>query len=108
MPGRGNLHGLKQRLMNECNHSTRFSHSDLSGPMRFDSFDVADIAECKAVAVSLREYLVRRPLAEVDVERIRSMERDGTCLCVREVARVVRERQGLFGGTDRPGRTQVT
>jgi len=91
--------------MNECYDSIRFSLSDLGGRMRFESFDVADMPECKGAAASLREYLVRRLLAEVDVERIRSMEYDGRCTCVEEVARVVREQQRLFGHTDSPRRT---
>jgi len=91
--------------MNECYDSIRFSLSDLSGRMRFESFDVADLPECKDVAASLREYLVGRPLAEVNLERIRSMECAGRCTCVGEVARVVREQQHLFGHTDSPRRT---
>ena len=91
--------------MNECYGSIRFSLSDLSRRMRFESFDVADMPECKGAAASLREYLVHRPLVEVDVERIRSMECDGRCTCVGEVARGVREQQRLFGHTDSPRRT---
>ena len=91
--------------MKECYDSIRFSLSDLSGQMRFESFDVVDTPDCEDVAASLREYLVRRPLAEVNVERIRSMECDGRCTCLGEVARVVREQQRLFGHRDRPRRT---
>ena len=86
--------------MKECYDSIRFSLSDLSGQMRFESFDLVDMPDCEDVAASLREYLVRCPLAEVDVERIRSMECDGRCTCLGEVARVVREQQHLFGHTD--------
>ena len=91
--------------MKECYDSIRFSLSDLSGQMRFESFDVVDMPDCENVAASLREYLVRRPLAEVDVERIRSMECDDRCTCLGEAARVVREQQRLFGRTDPPRRT---
>ena len=88
--------------MNECYDSIRFSLSDLSGRMRFESFDVVDMPEYKGAAASLTEYLLRRPLAEVDVERIRSMECDGRCTCLGEVAPVVGEQQRLFGHTDSP------
>ncbi|KPK50876.1 MAG: hypothetical protein AMK72_01105 [Planctomycetes bacterium SM23_25] len=91
--------------MKECYDSIRFSLSDLSGQMRFQSFDLVDMPDCEDVAASLREYLVRCPLAEVDVERIRSMECDDRCTCLGEVARVVREQQRLFGRTDPPRRT---
>jgi hypothetical protein len=93
--------------MNECYDSIRFSLSDLSGRMQFESFDIAHTPECRRAAASIRNYLLHRPLAEVDVGRIRSMERDGTCPCVAQAARLVREQQRLFGRTDRPGRTQV-
>jgi len=89
----------------DCYDRIRFSLSDLSGRMRFESFDVVDMPECEDVATSLREYMVRRPLAGVDIERIRSMDCDGRCTCVGEVARVVREQQRLFIHTDPPRRT---
>ncbi len=91
--------------MNECYDSIRFSLSDLSGRMRFESFDIVEMPECQDVAARLRDYLVRRPLRQVDGQRIRSMECPGDCTCVREVARGVREQQRLFGHTDSPRRT---
>jgi len=93
--------------MNECYDSVRFSLSDLSGRMQFESFNITDMPECRRTASNIRNYLLHRPLGEVDVGRIRSMERDGRCPCVAQVIWVVREQQRLFGRTDRPGRMQV-
>ena len=93
--------------MNECYDSIRFSLSDLSGRMQFESFDITDMPKCRRAAASIRNYLLHGPLGEVDVGRIRSMERDGRCPCIAQVVRVVREQQSLFGGTEGPGRTQV-
>lgn len=82
--------------MEQCYDSIRFSLSDLSGRMRFESFDIVDVPECRDVAARLREYLVGRPLAQVDVQRIRSTECADDCTCLPEVARVVREQQRIF------------
>jgi len=87
--------------MKECYNSIRFSLSDQSGRMRFESFDITDIPECGRAAAGIRNYLLHRPLQEVDVVRIRSMESDGRCRCVEQVVQAVREQQRLFGGTDR-------
>jgi hypothetical protein len=88
--------------MQQCYDSIRFSLSDLSGQMRFETFDIVDVPECEDLAARLRKYLVRRPLAQVDVRRIRSMRCADKCTCLPEVARVVREQQRTFG--PRPGR----
>lgn len=85
----------------QCYDSIRFSLSDLSGQMRFEMFDIVDVPECQDVAARLRKYLVRRPLAQVDVQRIRSIECDDNCTCLAEVARVVRQQQRLFGAAPR-------
>jgi len=95
------------RPMKECYDSIRFSLSDLSGRMQFESFDITDMPDCRRAAASIRDYLLHRSLGEVDIERIRSMEGDGGCPCVAQIVRVVREQQRLFGRTDRPGRTRV-
>jgi len=86
--------------MNECYDSIRFSLSDMSGRMQFESFDITDMPECRRAATGIRDYLLHRPLQEVDVGRLRSMERDGRCPCVAQVVGVVREQQRLFSHTD--------
>ncbi len=88
--------------MKQCYDSIRFSLSDLSGQMRFESLDIADVPECQDAAARLSEYLVGRPLAQVDVQRIQSMECADDCTCLPEVARVVREQQRNFGPRPRP------
>ena len=91
--------------MNGCYDSIRFSLSDLSGQMRFESFDIVEMPECQDVAARLRDYLVRRPLRQVDGQRIRSMECPGDCTCVAEVVRVVQEQQRLFAAVVPPRST---
>ena len=89
--------------MNECYDLIRFTLSDLSGHMQFESFDIADMPECRRVAARIQDYLLHCPLAEVDLGRIQSMAGDGGCPCVTQAVRIVREQQRLFCTTAGPG-----
>lgn len=82
--------------MTECYNNVRFSLSDSSGHLRFESFDIVDMPQCGDLAAALKKHLVGRTLAQVDVERIRAMKCPGEPTCVAEVARIVEEQQRLF------------
>ena len=95
---------MRMCAVKQCYDSIRFSLSDLRGQMRFETFDIVDMPECQDVAAELRKYLVGRPLAQVDVQRIRLMECADKYGCVADVVRVVREQQRLFGAPAPPKR----
>ena len=81
---------------NECRNKVRCALSDATGQLRFESFDIVDAPECADTAQKIAQYLVGRPLAEVDPGRIRDIGRDGNPLCGRVVARLVEESQRTF------------
>ena len=81
--------------MSECYNNLRFSLSDDSGELQFENFDIAD-PQCRQFADRLREYLVSRPLKELDPERIRFMQCPGAGECAATVAAVVEDYQRLF------------
>ena len=70
--------------------------SDKTGVLRFESFDIVDAPECAETAEKIRQYLVGRALADVDVSLIRETGRDRHLLCARVVAQMVGESQGIF------------
>jgi len=91
--------------MKNCYDNIRFVLSDRGGRMCFESFDIINMPECRNTAARLREYLVHRPLGQVDVRRIQSMQRADTPTCIPDVARAVDELKRLFGAPAEPNRT---
>jgi len=91
--------------MKNCYDNIRFVLSDRGGRMCFESFDIIDMPECQNTSARLREYLVHRPLAQVDVRRIQSMQRADTPTCIPDVARAVDELKRLFGAPAASDRT---
>ena len=91
--------------MIDCYGNIRFALSDRGGRMCFESFDIIDVPECQNVAARLRDYLVHRPLAQVDVRQIRSMRHAATAMCIPDVARAVDELKRLFGAPAASNRT---
>jgi len=91
--------------MKDCYGNIRFVLSDRSGQMCFESFDIADTPECRDVIARLSEYLVHRPLGQVDVRRIQSMRRAATDTCIPDVVRTVGELKRLFCAPAAPNRT---
>ena len=93
--------------MNDCYDNIRFVLSDRGGRICFESFDIIDMPECHDVAARLREYLVHRPLAQVDVERIQAMQRTAIATCIPDVVRAVNELKRLFSTSAALKRTTV-
>jgi len=82
---------------NECRNKVRCALSDRTGQLGFENFDIVNAPECTDTASRIRQYLVGRPLADVDPGRIREIGRDGNPLCARVVAHLVEQSQWTFG-----------
>ena len=80
----------------ECRNKIRCAMSDKTGVLRFESFDIVDAPDCAETGDRIRQYLVGRALAEVDVGRIREIGGHGHPLCARVVAQLVTESQETF------------
>ncbi len=88
----------------ECRDRIRFTLSNETGVQRFKAFELVDDPECGEMGKFLREYLVGRPLAEVDLDYLRSLKcpymRSLECQesggCVLAIIDVIREYQDLF------------
>lgn len=90
----------------ECRDRIRFTLSNETGIQRFKDFKLVEAPECGAMGKLLQEYLVGRPLAEVDLAYLRSLKcpymRSLECQenggCVLAIIDVIREFQDLFVG----------
>jgi len=85
----------------ECRDRVRCALSDRTGALSFENFDIVDAPDCSETAYNIREYLLGRPLAEVDVDSIREMGDLGNPLCARVVAGLVADCQRLFAQAER-------
>lgn len=82
----------------ECNDKIRFSLSDESGALRFDSFAITDAPRCRDMERKLQSHLVGRPLSEVDIGYLRNLTCDGDGSCMKAVIQVIKKHQELFLG----------
>ncbi|GEM_PF-3443962 len=90
----------------ECANRVRFVLSDERGALAFREFRITrGLPDCKRLEDRLRDYLVGRPLAQVDPAYVRSLTCKGTGECSRVVARTIEEHQDLFAGG--PSREQA-
>ena len=80
----------------ECRNKIRYSLSDASGVLRFTAFNIVDAPECGDIQEMLRQHLVGRPLADVDLDDIRGLRCKGDGECIRTVIRVIEESQHMF------------
>jgi len=82
----------------QCDNKIRYSLSDRSGVLRFEAFDIVDGGEpsCKKVADEICAKIIGRPLADVDVSEIEKIPCSGGAECVKSLANVIRECQGMF------------
>ena len=65
-------------------------------PLRFEDFQIVGAPECRDVEEMLREYLVGRALADVDLGYLRRLVCAGNGECVHAVIREVQKYQHLF------------
>ena len=86
-----------QTATQSCRDRIRFRLSDDSGSLCFETFEIVNSPECYEFEAALREYLVGRPLATVDVSYLRSLNCTAECECVSAVVREVEVHQRMFG-----------
>ena len=82
----------------ECQDRIRFTLSNATGVQRFKTFELVEGPECAGMGKLLREYLVGRPLAEVDLDYLQSLKCHRNGGCTLEVIEVIQEYQDLFVG----------
>lgn len=81
----------------DCKDSVRFTLSDEAGFLKFKDFDIVNTPECAKLAEEIRKYLLTRPLREIDINVIRSMQcPNHRGLCIETVARAIEENLELF------------
>ena len=80
----------------DCHDKLRFRLNDDSGSLRFMEFEIRNAPTCQDVEKTLREYLVGRALAEVDLDYLRKLTCAGNGECVQAVIREVQKYQHLF------------
>lgn len=82
--------------LGNCEDKVRCSLSDDDGVLAFKSFEIVGDSPCRAMGEQLRDYLVGRPLAEVDLDYVRSFKCAGPQACTNSVVRMIEEYQDLF------------
>lgn len=80
----------------ECRNRLRFRLNDDSGVLRFMDFEILNPSRCRDMEKTLREYLVGRALADVDLDYLRMLTCTGNGECVQAVIREVEKHQALF------------
>ena len=80
----------------DCHDKLRFRLNDDSGVLRFVEFEIRSAPTCRDVEKTLREYLVGRALADVDLEYLRNLACTGNGECMQAVIREVQKYQYLF------------
>ena len=83
----------------ECRDRIQCGLSSETGVLRFQTFTIVEGPECAGLSRLLREYLVGRPLAEVDLDCLQNLKCQGNGDCVSTVVDMIREYQDLFVGS---------
>lgn len=83
-------------FVEDCRNRLRFRLNDDSGVLRFEEFEILDPSRCGATERTLREYLVGRALADVDLDYLRKLTCAGDGECMQAVIREVEKQQHLF------------
>ncbi len=80
----------------ECDNRLRFRLGDNSGVLCIEEFAIADAPECRDMQRTLREYLVGRPLSDVDLDYLRALKCPADGQCMRAMMWEVEKYQRLF------------
>ena len=80
----------------DCRDRLRFRLSDDSGVLRFMEFAILNAPTCQDMEETLRDYLVGRALADVDLNCLRQLTCTGDGECMQTVIREVQKHQHLF------------
>ena len=82
----------------KCSDRLRFRMSDDSGVLRIEEFAIQNAAECQGMEHTLREYLVGRPLGDVDLEYLQRLRCPADGKRLRAMIEEVQKYQRLFAG----------
>ena len=80
----------------QCDDRLRFQLSDESGVLRFVEFEIVDASRCRGMEETLREYLLGRALADVDLSYLQKLPCGGNGDCMHALIREVQKYQYLF------------
>ena len=83
----------------ECHDRLRFRLNDDSGVLRFVEFEILNVPGCQDMGDTLRDYLVGRALADVDLDYLRTLSCAGTGECMQTIIREVKKYRDLFART---------
>ena len=84
---------------NDCVDKMRFALSDKAGVLRVEDFDIVDAPQCTTFAEKLKQYLIGRPVADVDLAYIRSLRCPGDGRCMRVIVDAIAQYHEMFVGT---------
>lgn len=79
-----------------CKDKLRIRLSDDSGALRFEAIEIVAAPQCRDIEATLREYLVGRSLADVDLDYMQGLQCAADGECMRAVIREVENYQRLF------------
>lgn len=82
----------------ECNDKLRFRLGDDSGILRIEEFAIVNAPECRDMQHTVRDYLVGRPLTDVDLDYLRRLRCPADGECLRAMIHEVQKYQRLFAG----------
>ncbi len=82
--------------IHNCADKIRFSLNDRSGQLCFEQFDIIDHPECANIAEQMREVIIGKPLAEIDLDALQSIECRGSRGCIDAACEVIAECQRMF------------
>ena len=85
----------------ECNDRLRFRLSDDSGVLRYEEFTILDTLDCKDMQHTLRDYLVGRSLADVDLDFLRALKCPADGECLHALIGMIQTHKQLFARTMR-------
>jgi hypothetical protein len=89
---------MREATGETCADRIRFSLSDASGKLAFGAFEFVGGGACPEAEQRLREYLLGRPLADVDLRVVEKLSCAGGRECFVQIAAVIREHQEIFVG----------
>jgi hypothetical protein len=83
-------------IVNDCDDNVRFALSDDTGDLHFTAFDIVNAPECAGLVEELREKLLGRSLAQIDVAEIQRISCHGKGQCMQTIVRTITECQDMF------------
>lgn len=87
---------MRETTGEACADRIRFSLSDASGKLVFSAFEFVGRGTCPEAEQRLREHLLGRPLADVDLRLVERLSCASGQACFPQIAAVIREHQQLF------------